>query len=274
MKKVATGIRLTVLCIFACCMLFPIYWMIKGSFEQVGSIMKIPPDFIPRTIRLGNYKDLFFGFPVHRWTLNSLIVAFATTAIVVSTSCLSGYAFAKKDFPGKDILFWLLLSTIMIPFHITIVPLFIQMKQLNLLNTYPGIFLPMCASAGCMFLARQYMSTIPSEFIDSARIDGASELRIFMTIIVPISKPLIAALSIFTFVAAWGNFLWALIMTSKNVARTLPVGVVCAASRMEELTDMGIALAGATLMAIPLIIVFFSFQKYFVKGITLGGIKG
>ncbi len=274
MKKAKTAISLIILCIFAGCMLFPIYWTVKGSFEQISSIMKIPPDFILRNATLWNYETLFFNFPVFRWTLNSLIITLATTIIVVSTSCLSGYAFGKKDFPGKNILFWLLLSTMMIPFHVTIIPLFIQMKRLGLLNTYPGVFLPMCGSAGFMFLARQYMSTIPSELLDSARVDGASEFSIFMIIIVPISKPLIAALSIFTFVAAWGNFLWALIMTSKDATRTLPVGIVCAAARIENLSDMGIALAGATLVAIPIIIIFFCFQKYFTKGITLGAIKG
>ncbi len=274
MKKVRTGISLIILCIFAGGMLFPIYWTVKGSFEHISSLPKIPPDFILRNATLQNYKTLFFDYPVFRWILNSFIITLATTIIVVSTACSSGYAFAKKDFPGKSVLFWLLLSTMMIPFHVTIIPLFIQMKRLNLLNTYPGVFLPMCAGAGFMFLARQYMSTIPSELLDSARVDGATEFRIFMSVIVPISKPLVAALSIFTFVGAWGNFLWALIMTSKDVTRTLPVGIVSAAAGVENVTDMGIALAGATLVAIPIIIVFFCFQKYFTKGITLGAIKG
>ena len=188
---------------------------------------------------------------------------------------MAGYAFAKKEFPGKNILFWTLLITMMLPYHVTLIPLFIMLNDFGLHNTYVGIFLPTAVSVGSMFLARQYMSTIPSELIDFARIDGASELRIFLSIIIPISKPLVAMLCIFSFVGCWSDFMWPLIMTSSDSMRTLAIGIVMAAAQPGELMqDIGIAMAGATLVAVPIMIVFFSFQKYFIKGITLGAIKG
>lgn len=213
---------LIILSVFAIILLFPIYWMAKGGFEHIGSVMKIPPSFILKNATFENYTRLF-SYPIIRWTLNSFIIAGFATLISVSTSCLSGYAFAKKHFPGKNVLFWLLLSTMMIPLQVRIIPLFILVRSFRLHDTYPGVFLPICAGAGYMFLARQYMSTIPSEFIDSAYMDGASEFRIFISIIVPLSKPLIGALCIFSFIAAWGNFLWPLLMTSSDAARTLPI---------------------------------------------------
>ena len=248
--------------------------MVKGGFENIGTAIRIPPKFILTQPTLSNYISLFFEFPVPRWIINSLIVAVFSVVITVFTCLLSGYAFAKKEFLGKEIFFWILLSTLMIAHQVRLIPLFILMTKLGLHNTYPGIFLPGCAAVGSMFLARQYMSTIPSEFIDSARIDGASEFQIFLRIIIPISKPLVAALCIFTFVGSWISFLWPLVMTSSESMRTLPVGVVGAAAMTGDLEDIGMAMAGATLVAIPLIAIFVGFQKYFIKGITLGGVKG
>lgn len=273
MDKTINAFCLIILFVFATLLVVPIYWMLKGGFEHIGSVMKVPPSFIIRNATLKNYANLL-RFPVARWTLNSFIIAGVVTVIGVFTSCLSGYAFAKKEFVGKNVLFWILLSTMMIPLHVRIIPLFIMVKNLGLYDTYPGVFLPMCCMAANVFLARQYMSTISSELINAARLDGASELRIFTSIILPNCKPLIAALSILTFVGAWGNFLWPLIMTSSDKVITLPLGVVGAAAMPAELIDIGMAMAGATLVAIPLFIVFFSFQKYFVKGIRLGRIKG
>lgn len=272
MDKAIKLFYLVILSIFAFFLIIPIYWMIKGGFEPIGSVMKVPPSFIVRNPTLKNYSNLL-RFPVLRWTLNSVVIASAVTIIGVSTSCLAGYAFAKKQFPGKNILFWILLSTLMVPLQVRIIPLFIMVKNLGFYNTYPGVFLPMCCMAVSIFLARQYMSTIPSELIYAGRLDGASEFKIFISIIIPNCKPLIAALSILTFIGAWGNFLWPLLMTSSDTSRTLPIGVVGAAAMPANLIDIGMAMAGATLVAIPLIIVFLNLQRYFIKGITLGNFK-
>jgi len=271
---------LVIISILAIALIFPIYWMIKGSFQTLGSIMKIPPEFVPKNLTLRNYIIIFSRYPVFRWFLNSIVVSFATIILSISFPCLSGYVFAKKTFPGKNMLFWILLLTMMIPFQITLIPLFITMKNFHLYNTYPGIFLPMSCGIWNMFLARQYISTIPSELIDSAKIDGASELKIFTSIIIPLAKPLIAALTIFTFVGSWNNFLWPLIITGTDKMRTLPIAAALITSQPAGTEgagysiDTGFAMVGATLVGIPIYIIFLTFQKYFTKGITLGAIKG
>ncbi len=259
--------------ILAVVTLFPVYWMVKGGFESIIGAMKIPPRLFPKVV-LENYLTIFTRYTIPRWYANSMIVAGGTTFLVVLCSCMAGYAFAKKQFPGKEFFFWLMLITMMIPFQVTLIPRYMMMRSLGLVNTYPGIFLPMACGAGSMFLSRQYMSTIPSELIDSAKIDGAGELRTFLLIILPISKPLVACLTIFTFCAAWNDFLWPLVMTTTDRMRTLPVAIAGISAMSSELINIGIAMAGATLVAVPMYIIFFSFQKYFVKGITLGGIKG
>jgi len=264
----------TLVTIFAIIALFPIYWMIKGGFEDVKGAMKVPPNFVLKSLDLLNYETIFTRHSIFRWIANSLIVGVCSTLLVVFSSLMSGYAFAKKEFPGKSFLFWLMLFTLMIPFQVTLIPRFLTVKSLGMINTHWGIFLPISCGVGAMFLSRQYMSTIPSELIDSAYIDGASEVRIFLSIILPLSKPLIAALSIFSFVGAWNQFLWPLVITTSNEMRTLPIAIACISSMAGELTDIGLAMAGATLIAIPMYAIFFSFQKYFTKGITLGAIKG
>lgn len=263
-------ILVTLLAVIA---LFPVYWMIKGGVESIIGVMKVPPSFIPK-IDLGNYKTIFTKYPIFRWYANSIVVAGSVTFLIVFSSCLAGFAFAKKEFPGKNFFFWLLLITMMIPFQVTLIPRYMMMRSLGLVNTYPGIFLPMACGASGMFLARQYMSTIPSELIDCARIDGASEFKIFLSIVLPISKPLVAALSIFSFCGAWNDFLWPLIMTTTDKMRTLPVAIAGISAMPNELINIGIAMAGATLVALPIYVIFFFFQKYFVEGITLGGVKG
>lgn len=274
MKTIRFVIIFGILLSLAIGCLFPIYWMVKGSFERTGTVMAVPPSFIVRTPTLKNYITLVFKNPVLKWTLNSLIVTLSITIANVLVSCLAGYAFAKKEFRGKKILFWAILITMMIPFYTILIPMFIWVKRLGLYDTYWGLILPGIFGASGIFLARQYMSTLSSELIDAAKIDGASELQIFFYIIVPICKPLIAVLCIFSFMGNWSNFLWPLIITSSSSMRTLPIGVVTAAALPGQLTDIGVSMAGATLVALPMFIVFICFQKYFIKGITIGGVKG
>jgi len=272
-KRVRFTIILIVLSALAIVFLLPVYWMVKGGFERIGDVMRVPPSFIVRTPTLENYVGLLSGYPVLRWTLNSLIMASGVSLGSIIVSCLGGYAFAKKEFPGKQLLFWLLLGTMMIPLYTILIPKFIWVRQLGLYNNYLGMILPLIGGGG-VFLARQYISTLPSELIDAARIDGASELQVFLYIIVPICKPLIAVLGIFSFMGAWGNFLWPLVITSSREMRTLPIGVAMAAARPGQLIDIGVSMAGATLVALPMFVVFICFQKYFIKGITIGGVKG
>lgn len=255
--------------------IFPIYWTITGSFRYLWDAMKMPPELFPSKLTLANYRRILFDTPAIRWATNSMIIASGVTAISVSTACLSGYAFAKKEFPLKNFIFWGLMATMMVPFHVTIIPLFITMKNLGLYDTHLAVILCSVLGTGYMFLARQYMSTLPSELIDAAKIDGASELRIFTSVIMPLCKPLVAALSIFSFVGAWSMFFWPLIMTTSDKARTLAVGVVLLSEgAVGGMQNLGVMLAGATLISVPMYVIFVCFQKYFTKGVTMGGVKG
>ena len=272
--KILFYFGLIVISILAIILLFPTYWTITGALRVKAQNIAVPPQIFPSRTTLANFSKILTDSPFFRWVLNTLIVAAGGTFFGVSLACLSGYAFAKKKFFGKEVLFWTAMATMMIPFYVMVIPLYIFMRQIGLYNTHLGLFLPGLGGAGSMFLARQYISTIPSEFIDSAKVDGASELQVFLRIIVPLSKPLIAVLSIFGFVGAWRNYFWPLVMTSDNSARTVAVGIAHLAARRGDIIDIGIAMAGASLVMIPIYIVFISFQKYFTKGITLGGVKG
>lgn len=255
--------------------IFPIYWTITGSFRPLWDAMKEPPELFPSKLTLANYRRILFDTPAIRWAANSMIVASGVTVISVSTACMSGYAFAKKEFPLKNLIFWGLLATMMVPFHVTIIPLFITMRSLGLYDTHLAVILCTVLGTGFMFLARQYMSILPSELIDAAKVDGASELRIFVSVVMPLCKSLVAALSIFSFVGAWSMFFWPLIMTSTDKARTLAVGVVfLSEGAVGGMKNLGVMLAGAALISVPMYIIFICFQKYFTKGVTMGGVKG
>lgn len=253
---------------------FPVYWMVMGSFTASMQSLRVPPEFWPEKPNIKSYIKMFQVFPTFRWMLNSLVVALAVTVVGVSVSCLAGYAFAKKDFVGKNVIFWLFMSTLMIPFYCVMIPLFMTIRNLGLFNTYPGMFLPLTCGAANIFLARQYISTLPSEIIDAAKIDGCSEFGTFARIILPLSKPLVAVLTIFTFVYGWKSFMWPLIATSSINMRTFPVAVATAVSYPEGYTEFGLAMAAATLVALPVLVVFAFCQRYFIKGITIGGVKG
>jgi multiple sugar transport system permease protein len=254
--------------------LLPLYWMIIGSFKIQTNAMAVPPEFWPTNPTFANWQKLLFGnSPTWRWLLNSVIVASLSALFAVLTSGLAGYAFGKKEFPGRTFLFWLIIITMMLPKQISLIPLFILMRRLDWFNTYQGMIVPWIAYPFGIFLFKQYMQSIPNELLEAARIDGAGELRTFFSIVLPLSKPAVGALTIFAFVAAWNDFLWQLILVTKRPMFTLPVGVSKLVSSLSNF-DLGLAMAGATFAFIPMLIVFLAFQNYFVKGITLGAVKG
>jgi ABC-type glycerol-3-phosphate transport system permease component len=185
---------------------------------------------------------------------------------------MSGYALAKIPFPGRSLLFIGMISGLMIPWEVTIIPLFLLIVQLGWVNTFPGVILPMCASPFGIFVMRQFLLAVPGELVDAARLDGASEFGIFWRIVLPISKPAVAALSTLVFLSAWNAFLWPLIASSRNDMRTLPVGV--ALFQQQYTTNYGLMMAAATVAFIPALAVFLAFQRYFVQGITMSGFKG
>lgn len=272
-EKASFGVSLFFLFIFAFLFLFPLYWMVKAAFQPSSMAIQMPPEFLPVKLTLSNFAKLFGKTPAFRWLLNSVIVAGMSTALTVIFSSFAGYAFGKKNFVGKNILFWMLMTAMMVPKQVTLVPLYVMMNQYHLYNTYAGQYLPMVAWPFGLFLMRQYMQTLPDECLQSARIDGAGEWTVFWRIVMPLSKPAVATTAILTFVNTWNDYMWQLVIVKDTIMATLPVGISKFAYS-EMSVDYGLLMAGAAFGALPMILLFAFFQKYFVKGITMGAVKG
>lgn len=249
----------------------PLLWLVSSSVNTSNAFFVFPPQFLPTEPTLEHYAT-FFDLGGWRFLLNSAIVSIAVTGIVAVTSTMTGYSLAKIPFRGRNAIFTTLLSGLMIPWEITIIPLFVIIVELGWVNTYQGIILPLCATPLGIFIMRQFMLSIPTELIDAARVDGASEFGIFVRIIVPVSKPAIAALSTVIFLSVWGAFLWPLIASSGGDMQTLPVGI--ATFQQQYSTSYGLMMAGASVAFIPALLTFLAFQRYFVQGITMSGFKG
>jgi multiple sugar transport system permease protein len=211
-------------------------------------------------------------FPMGRFLVNSLIVAAVSTVLSVTTSAMGAYAFARLRFRGRDALFVLYLATLMVPLQVTIVPLFIEMRYLGLVNTYPALILPGIASAFGTFLLRQAFMTLPREYEEAAFIDGASHLTVFRRVVLPLARPAVATFAIFAFMASWNSFLWPLVITSDLELMTLPVGLSNLHGQYD--TAWNLVMAGATLSVIPILIVYVIAQRHVIRGVALAGIKG
>ncbi|MFY9357330.1 MAG: carbohydrate ABC transporter permease [Defluviitoga tunisiensis] len=250
----------------------PFVWMLSTSFKGPGEIFIFPPRWIPKNPTLKNYKDLFQQMNFGRPFLNSIIVSLSTTFLSVLLATMAGYGFAKFQFKNKNALFLLILGTVMVPGQITMIPVFLLLTKLNLLNTYWGLILPALANAFNIFFMRQFISGIPDELIEAAKMDGANEGWIFFKVILPLSKPAMAAITIFTFTGSWNNFLWPLIIATDESMYTLPVAVSVLGGQYTE--NIAMQMAGSVIVILPLIVVFLFTQKYFIKGITFTGLKG
>lgn len=262
-----------VLVLVAIVALWPMYWLYITALTPTQDTVKTPPDLIPIHASLANFARLFTQAKDYwRWALNSLLISLSITAFHLVFDTMAGYAFAKKRFPGRNFFFWLILSTLMIPSHVTLVPLYVVARQLHLINNILAVILPGTADVFGIFLMRQYIQTLPSELEEAARMDGCTEPGVFWRIIVPLSKPALGALAIFSFVRYWNDFLWPLIVLQKSQHYTLPVGV--ASLQGEFRTDFGLIFAGAALAALPMIVFFLIFQRYFIEGVRMGAVKG
>ncbi len=259
------------LLLWAIICLLPLYWMFSTSFRMSSRVLRLPPQFWPSPATIENYRRLVFNALVLRWLYNSAVVTVSITLLNIFFCTLVGYTLAKKSFPGRTLIFWLFMALMMVPGQVTLVPMFILMSNLRLVNTYWGLIIPGLFSPFGIFLMKQFIQTLPTELIDAARIDGASETRLFLRIIFPLAQPGWAALGIFTFMEVWNDFLWPLVVTSSENMRTLQVGLATLQARFY--TDYGTMMAGAGISALPMIIVFLAFQRYFVRGITIGSIK-
>jgi multiple sugar transport system permease protein len=274
----------------------PLAWLVSASFQPVGDIFSWPPQWIPENPTIEGYKR-FFGIGndavqargaegVSRWFINSAIVACSVTALQLFFNSLAAYVFAKRRFPGRDLIFFAFLATMMVPPTVTLIPNYLVLKHIPLfggndifglgghgwLDSYYGLILPGAVSAFGIFLLRQYMRSIPDELLDAARIDGASEFKIFWSVVLPLCKPALAAMAIFTFTYAWEDFFWPLIIVSDSDLYTAPLGLALFVTKNRTAWDM--LMAGSVIATLPMIVVFMIFQRNFIRGISLSGLKG
>ncbi|GHO65308.1 sugar ABC transporter permease [Ktedonobacter sp. SOSP1-52] len=262
-----------VLLIVAVIALWPMYWLYVTAFTPTTFSLKTPPDFFPVHANISNFQRLLSQATDYwSWGANSLTISIVITLFHLLFDTMAGYAFAKRKFPGRTILFWVVIGTMMIPTYVTLVPMYLITQQLNLIDSLWAVILPGFANVFGIFLMRQYIQTLPTELLDAARIDGCGEMGVFWHVILPLCRPAVGALAIFTFVQHWNDFLWPLIVLQSSNHYTLSVGV--ASLQGEFTTDYGIIFAGAALAALPMIIFFLIFQRNFLSGVRMGAIKG
>jgi len=251
-------------------MIIPLLWAILTAFKTPAEALMTPPRLLPYEWNFDSFIRLFTELNFNIYLTNTLIlVLFSFVTVIVNM--MAGYGFAKFKFKGRDKLFYLVLATMMIPGQATMIPNFIIINQIGLLNTHAGMILPGLAGAFGIFLFRQFMETVPNELIEAAKIDGASELRIFIQIVTPICKPIIAVQAILGFIGSWNSFVWPLIVATSGDMFTLGVGL--ALLQGQNAVDLPLQMAGATFMVIPVVVVFLLFQKYIIEGFTTSGLK-
>ncbi len=253
-------------------MSLPFIWMLVSSVKPEAEVRRIPPTWLPETFTTDNYQTLFDRLSFPTYFLNSTLVAIVVTLGNVVFCSMLGYALAKLDFRGKRVIFALVLGMLMVPAIAILVPLFVLVSNLGLTNTYAGLILPYLAAPIGVFLMRQYFLGLPDELIQAARVDGASEFRIFWNVMLPLCGPALATLAILTFLGSWNNFIWPLVVAQTEDKYTLPVALALY-SVGQNATQYGVLLAGAVVVVLPVIAIFLALQRYFVQGIAMTGIK-
>jgi multiple sugar transport system permease protein len=254
-------------------MVLPFLWMVSTSLKSENEAFAWPPQLIPQTVRWQNYPEAWHTAPFARFFFNSVVVSLTVTTVSLLLSTLAGYAFAKYRFRGRDVLFLAVLATMMVPFPVCMIPTFLILKHLHWLDTYWGLTVPGFASAFGIFFMRQFMLTIPDDFLDAARIDGCSELHIWARIMVPLCKPALATLGVFTFIASWNDFIGPLIVVKSDEMRTLPLAI-SALSAGHYVMSWPLLMAGTTFVILPVLVAFLLAQRYFTESIVMSGIKG
>ena len=251
--------------------LVPFIWLVSGSFRSEQDLFGHPASLFPTQWTLHGYEGVWQQLPFLLLLLNTIIFAGITTILTLLFDSMCAYALARIDFKGKAIFFWLVIVTLMVPFQVTLIPVFIQLFQLDWLNTYQGLIIPRATSAFGIFLFRQFFISIPRELDEAARVDGASHWRIYWQIILPLAKPAIATVAVLNFTALWNDLLWPLVVTSSPEMRTLPAGLALFGG--QHITDHAVLLAGAVISLLPIAIAFFLAQRYFVAGVATTGLK-
>lgn len=272
LSKTANSIILVVFIVIGCVFFLPFLWMALSSVKPESLIMGHPEQLFPTQFTNANYVSLFKHIPFLRFLLNSFIFAGGVTISSLLLDSLAGYAFAKLPFKGSAVAFIIVLMTMMVPFQITMIPLYLIMNKFHILNTYAGLMLPRLTNAFGIYFMRQSFLSVPNELMDAGRIDGVSETGIFFRIMVPVVVASLSTLGVFHFMYNWNDFLWPMLMTNTVEMQTLPVGL--ALFQGEHVMEHGPMFAGAVLSIVPILLIFLAAQKTFIKGIALSGIKG
>ncbi|MDZ7374893.1 MAG: carbohydrate ABC transporter permease [candidate division KSB1 bacterium] len=256
------------LALWAC---VPFVWMLSASTMPAGEASQFPPRLFPSSPTLAHYSTLLDRLSLARYFLNSLVLAIGVSLASLLVNSMAGYAFSKLAFPGRRPLFTVLLSTMIIPGQVTMLPVFLLLKHLHLLNSYLGIILPGMASVFAVYLVKQYFDALPDSLLEAARLDGAGDWAIYWRIMLPLSRPILATLGLFTFVGTWNDFLWPLIVMTREDMYTLPVAL--ATLMGEHAQDVELMMAGCVLTVLPIVIVFLLLQRHYLRGILIGGLR-
>ncbi len=264
-------IVMIIMIILAVLFIFPVYWIVTGSFKDAAAINAAIPEWFPKNPTTDNYVRLF-DKPAMQWLFNSVFIALMSMALTCITAAMAGYALAKKRFVGRGMLFTFLVCAMALPKQVVLVPLLKEMSFLGMHDSVWAVILPTVGWPFGVFLMKQFSETIPTEMLEAVRIDGAGEIQTFLTIVLPIVKPGIGALAIFTFISTWNDYFLQLIMLNSSKNLTIALGIAKLQAEMSN--DFGLIMAGAALGAIPIITIFLLFQKYFTQGITMGAVKG
>ncbi len=249
----------------------PLLWMVSVSLMPTGEANSLPPRLLPSVPTLAHYREIFVHLDMGRYLWNSLVLSSSITFLSVLLCSLAGYAFAKLRFRGRDRIFGAMLLLLVVPAQVGMLPLFLILKQIGLVNTFAGAMIPSLASIASIFLIRQFAATLPDELLDAARIDGASEAQIFFRIVLPLLVPILVTVGVLTFLTSWNDFLWPLIVLAGERNYTLPAALANLSG--EHVQDTELMMAGSVLTVLPGIVLFFALQRYYVEGVLLGSLK-
>jgi multiple sugar transport system permease protein len=263
---------LLVLVAAAVVILFPLIWMVLTSLKPENDVTTFPPSLWPRDWSFAAYANVWTRVPFGRFFINTVIFAGGVTLVSLLFDSMTAYALSRLRFPGRDVIFVVILVAMMLPFQVTFIPLYVTVAKLHLLNTYQGLIIPRATNAFGIFMLRQFFMTLPRDLDEAARVDGASEFYIYSRIILPLSGPALATLAVFHFMYNWNDFLWPLLITSTTDMETLPAGLALFVG--QHVVEYAVVMAGAVLALLPLFIAFLFAQKYFVRGVSLTGLKG
>lgn len=253
-------------------MIMPFLWMVSSALKSPAELLAWPPSLVPDTFTLQNFREVFANAPFGRWLLNSLLLAITSTLMILATSAVAGYVLAKFTFPGRSALFLIILATAIVPFEVYMIPLYLVARDLNLINTMPGIILPfLVMSFGIFFVRQNVLASIPDELIEAGRIDGASEWWIFVRVVMPLLGGPMSALGIFAFMQAWNQFVWPLLVTNSKSLYTAEVGL--ALFQTGYTINFGAVSAGSVISVLPILIVFLVLRRQIIYGVALSGIK-